>query len=164
MTKRRRPVVLDELDYRIVALLSEDPDRTNKTLARELGIAESTCAYRMRRLQGSGVIAPPRLELDHTLLGYGLQAVITVYMSSHSREAVDNFMSAMVTTPNVLQVTHLTGRSDFMVTVAVHDREQLKNFVLDHVTVHPAVRGTETQVVFDVRQGQWVPTAPRPAS
>lgn len=106
-------------------------------------------------------MSPPRLDLDHALLGYGLQAIITVYMSSHSREAVDHFMETMVDTPNVVRVTHLTGRSDFMVTVAVADREQLKNFVLDHVTVHPAVRGTETQVIFDVRRGNWIPEAPR---
>lgn len=161
MFSRSRAVTLDALDYQIVQLLSEDPHLTNKALASRLGAPESTCAYRLRRLYTSGAVTPPRLEFDHALLGYGLQAVITVYMSSHSREAVDNFMESMVHTPNVVHVIHLTGRSDFMVTVAVSDREQLKNFVLDHVTVHPAVRGTETQVVFDARRGTWVPTLPR---
>lgn len=160
MPTRARAVALDGLDYQIVALLSEDPHLTNKALASRLGAPESTCAYRVRRLYQSGVVAPPRLELDHALLGYGLRAIITVYMSSHSRQAVDDFMHTMVATPNVVEVTHLTGRSDFMVTVAVADREQLKNFVLDHVTTHRAVRGTETQVVFDVRRGTWIPTPP----
>jgi len=150
----------DSLDYAIVRLLSAEPRLTNKALAAELGVAESTCAYRVRRLHSSGAMSPPRLELDHALLGYGLQAIITVYMSSHSREAVDHFMATMARTPNVLRVVHLTGRSDFVIDVAVADREELKNFVLDHVTVQPAVRGTETQVVFDVRRGNWVPSAP----
>lgn len=157
----RKPTInFDSLDYEIVRLLSDDPHLTNKALAAKLDLAESTCAYRVRRLHGSGAMSPPRLELDHALLGYGLQAIITVYMSSHSRQAVDHFMETMAAAPNVLQVVHLTGRSDFMVTVAVAGREQLKDFVLDHVTVHPAVRGTETHVVFDSRRGSWVPSTP----
>ncbi len=158
----QQQTTLDGLDYQIVKLLSENPNLTNKALAQKLGAAESTCGYRVRRLYNSGALRPPRLELDHAQLGYGLQAIITVYMSSHSRETVDHFMDSMVNTPHVVRVINLTGRSDFMVTVAVADREQLKNFVLDHVTVHPAVRGTETQVVFDVRRGNWIPHAPEP--
>lgn len=156
----RQAPSLDDLDYQIVRLLSEDPRLTNKALAARLATPESTCAYRVRRLYTSGVMSPPRLDLDHAPLGYGLRAIITVYMASHSREAVDHFTQAMIDAPNVIEVTHLTGRSDFMVTVAVSDREQLKNFVLDHVTTHPAVRGTETQVVFSSHRGKWIPTPP----
>lgn len=152
-----RALALDALDFEIVRLLSADPTRTNKTLAAELGVAESTCAYRVRRLRESAVIRPLRLELDHTQLGFSLHAVIMVVLSSHSREVVDRFMRSMVQTPNVLQVMNLTGRYDFLVTVAVHDAEQLRTFVLDHVTVHPSVRGTETHIIFDMREGSWTP-------
>lgn len=150
-------LALDELDFEIVRVLSEDPGRTNKAVAAKLGVAESTCAYRLRRLREAGVIRPPRLELDHARLGYALRAVIMVFLTNHSREAVDRFMEGMVRAPHVLQVMNLTGRYDFMLTVAVADGEQLRSFVLDHVTVHPSVRGTETHIVFDLREGVWVP-------
>src|SRR5690625_6901719 len=100
----------DSLDYAIVRLLSAEPRLTNKALAAELGVAESTCAYRVRRLHSSGAMSPPRLELDHALLGYGLQAIITVYMSSHSRESVDHFMETMAAAPNVLQIGRASWR------------------------------------------------------
>lgn len=151
---------LDQLDFKIVRLLSEDPGLTNKALAARLDLAESTCAYRVRRLRDSAVIRPRRLELDHAQLGYSLNAVIMVVLTNHSREIVDRFMESMVQTPNVLQVMNLTGRYDFMVTVAVSDGEQLRNFVLDHVTVHPSVRGTETHIIFDKREGDWIPPLP----
>lgn len=155
-----RAIALDVLDFEIVRLLSADPSLTNKALAAELAVAESTCAYRVRRLRDSAVIRPRRLELDHAQLGYALNAVIMVVLTNHSREVVDRFMDSMVQTPNVLQVMNLTGRYDFMVTVAVSDGEQLRNFVLDHVTVHPSVRGTETHIVFDMREGEWIPPLP----
>lgn len=153
-------ISLDELDYEIVRVLSHDPELTNKAVAAAVGSAESTCAYRIRRLRDSAVIRPRRLELDEVRLGYPLRAVVMVFLANHSREVVDRFMASMVSTPNVLQVMNLTGRYDFMVTVAVADGDELRNFVLDHVTVHPAVRGTETTIVFDRRDGEWIPSAP----
>lgn len=147
----------DKLDFSIVKQLSCDPELTNRMLAERLRVAESTCAYRRRRLRDSGVLGSPRIDIDYALLGYGLQAVITVYINSHSREIVESFMSAMVAAPHVVAVTHLTGRSDFMVTVAVQDAHALQHFILDHITVHRAVRGTETQIIFDSRRGTWIP-------
>ncbi|GAB3192903.1 Lrp/AsnC family transcriptional regulator [Nesterenkonia suensis] len=159
-SRQLTPEGLDGLDHALIAALSTAPELTNKALASRLGVAESTCAYRRRRLRDAGTIGPPRMDLDHAQLGYALQAVITVYMSSHSREAVDQFLDSMVTTPHVLQVVHLTGRADFMLTVAMRSAEELKNFVLDHITVHPAIRNTETHIVFDSRRGTWIPEAP----
>ena len=150
-------IALDALDFEIVRALSEDPELSNKALASAVGIAESTCAYRLRRLRDAAVIRPRRLELDHAQLGYALRAVIMVFLANHSREVVDRFMSTMVESPHVEQVMNLTGRYDFMVTVAVADGEQLRAFVLDHVTVQPSVRGTETHIVFDRREGTWFP-------
>lgn len=157
---QRGSLALDQLDFDIVQALSHDPGLTNKAVASRLGIAESTCAYRVRRLREGRVIRARKLELDHAQLGYPLRAVVTVFLASHSREVVDRFMRAMAQAPNVLQVMNLTGRYDFMVVVAVADGEQLRSFVLDHVTVHAAVRGTETHIVFDMREGVWVPTPP----
>lgn len=155
-----RSIELDHLDFEIVRVLSEEPELTNKALAAALGVAESTCAYRLRRLRDSAVIRSRRLELDRTRLGYPLQAVIMVFLANHSREVVDRFMESMVETPNVIQVMNLTGRYDFMITVAVADGEQLRGLVLDRITVQPAVRGTETHIVFDMRDGAWIPAEP----
>lgn len=152
---------LDSLDYLIVGALSAAPDLTNKALAEKLGVAESTCAYRRRRLRSSEVIGPSRIDVDHAQLGYALRAVITVQLSSHSRTVVDQFTQNMVNTPHVLQVLHLTGRADFMLTVAIRDGEELKDFILDHVTVHTSVSSTETHIVFSMHRGSWIPSAPR---
>lgn len=151
------PLALDDLDFEIVRVLSEDPDLTNRAIASALEIAESTCAYRVRRLRDAAVIRPRRLEVDHAALGYSLTAVVTVYLASHSREVVNHFMNIIAETPNVLQVMNTTGRYDFLIVVAVTDSEQLRSFVLDHVTVIPAVRSTETHIVFDRRIGTWTP-------
>ncbi len=150
---------LDGIDRAILHALTEDADVTNKELAHRLGLAESTCAYRVRQLRQRGIVRGTHVELDLKALGYPLQAVITVRLGSHSQELVQEFFDAIVRTPRVLQVFHLAGSADFLVHVAAEDAEALRDIVLDHITVHRGVRQTETHLAFELRQGIGV-TAP----
>lgn len=148
---------VDALDHAIIRELAGDPELTNKALAQRLGIAESTCAYRIRRLRETGVIGAKRIEIDHGKLGYGMRAVVIANLYRHTREAVDDFMDYIQRQPNVINAMNVTGRFDFIITVAVRDVEELRGFVLDHVTNVPQIRATETLIVFDSRTGDWLP-------
>jgi DNA-binding Lrp family transcriptional regulator len=48
---------LDELDLRIVDLLSEDPRRPVKNIAEEIGVTRLTVSRRLNKLVKSGLIA-----------------------------------------------------------------------------------------------------------
>lgn len=144
---------LDDLDLRLLATLSRQPGRSNKALAADLGIAESTCAYRVRSLRSRGVIAGIRVVLDPASLGLPLQAVIRVRLGRHTREGVETLFAALVRTPGVIEVFHVAGDDDFLVHVAVEDAAALRDIVLQHITVHETVRTTETHLVFERREG-----------
>jgi DNA-binding Lrp family transcriptional regulator len=144
---------LDDLDLRLLAALVRRPGRSNKALADELGIAESTSAYRLRSLRARGVLAGVRVELDAAALGLPLHAVIRVRLGRHTREGVENLFAALVRTPGVIEVFHLAGEDDFLVHVAVEDAVALRDVVLQHITVHEIVRTTETNLVFERREG-----------
>ena len=147
---------LDSVDRRILRELGDSPELTNKALATRLGIAESTCAYRLRALRDNGVITGRRLDVDTRALGYPLQAVIKVRLGSHSKEHVEKLYDDLVRTPGVIQAFHVAGADDFHLYVAVEDAEALRDFVLQHVTVHRVVRQTETLLVFELREGPGV--------
>ena len=40
--------------------------------------------------------------------------------------------------------------------MAVGSPENLRDMVLEHITIHPIVRQTQTQLVFEVREGRGV--------
>lgn len=147
---------LDTVDRGILRELNDNPELTNKALAGRLGLAESTCAYRLRALRDSGVITGRRLDVDTRAVGYPLQAVIKVRLGSHSKEHVEKLYDDLVRTPGVIQAFHVAGADDFHLYVAVEDAEALRDFVLQHVTVHRVVRQTETLLVFELREGPGV--------
>lgn len=143
----------DELDLRILAALTTQPDAPVKQLAAGLGIPASTCAFRLRSLRTRGVITGLRVVIDPAALGATVQAMIRVRLANHSKGGVDALFDALVATPGVLQVFHIAGADDFLVHVAVADAAALRDIVLEHITVHDVVRATETQLLFERREG-----------
>ena len=147
---------LDGTDLAILAALVEDGRMTNAALAARVGVAESTCAYRVRTLRESGVIAGVTARLNLGALGHPIQAVIKVRLGSHDREHVRDLYDNLVRVPGVLTVLHVAGEDDFHLHVAVGSPENLRDMVLEHITIHPIVRQTQTQLVFEVREGRGV--------
>lgn len=150
------PPVLDGTDRLILTELARDAYLTNKALATRLGLAESTCAYRVRALRDAGVITGAALHLDLASLGYPIRAMIKVRLGSHDRAGVSSLFDDLAAAPGVIQVFHVAGADDFHLFVAVTSAEALRDLILRHVTSHRIVRQTETQLVFEVRAGAGV--------
>lgn len=150
------PPALDAVDLDLLAALAADAGSTIKAVARRLGLAESTCAYRLRALRAAGVILGTRLEVDLKRLGYPLHAVVKVRLGNHSQADVDQLYASMASAPGVTQVLHLAGADDFHVQVVMRDSEALRDFVVQRISSHRIVRQTETLLVFSVRQGPGV--------
>lgn len=153
---------LDAVDRRIVTELMADGRLTNAALAARVGIAESTCIHRVRALRDSGVITGFRAEVDLAKLGLPLQAVVKVRLGSHNRDHVNSFHSILADIPGALRIFHVAGEDDYLVHVAVASAQELRDLVLEHINVHPVVRHTETQLVFEEIAGSGVtPSAGR---
>lgn len=153
---------LDAVDRRLVGELMADGRLTNAALAARVGVAESTCIARVRRLRELGVVRGFHAEVDLGALGYPLQAVVKVRLGSHNREHVASFRSTLRDIPGALRILHVAGEDDYLVHVAVGSTEELRDLVLEHINVHPMVRHTETQLVFEEIAGAGV--TPRDAT
>ena len=71
---------LDRTDCAILRELQKNARIQNKTLAERVGVAESTCLQRVRRLRETGVIEDYRASLHPEAIGIGLQAMVAVQL------------------------------------------------------------------------------------
>lgn len=140
---------LDGVDRALVLALSQNARATGTALAAAAGIAESTVSLRLKRLQRAGVIAGYRLDIDLAAAGIPLQALIAVRLAKHSRAQIDAFRTAAPHWPGVLEILHTAGAEDYLLHVAARDADELRTFVLDYLTGHPAVARTETNLIFE---------------
>lgn len=149
----RRTLTPDKTDLSILRALFKNNSLTNKALAARLDLAESTCAYRLRLLREAGIIKGSAIQFDLAALGFPIQAVIKIRLGSHDAAHVNALYDDLVLVPGVISALHVAGEDDFHLHVAVESPEALRDIVLRHVTVHPVVRHTETQLVFEARDG-----------
>ncbi|WP_313811350.1 Lrp/AsnC family transcriptional regulator [Glutamicibacter sp.] len=144
---------LDELDRRLLQLLSKNSRRTNNSLAEELGIAASTCLARLNALRDSGVISRFTIEVDPQVLGQELEALIFVRIRPGARHLMSNFADEIRSKPGVRQLFFLGGADDFVLHVAVRNSSDVRQFVLDNLSANPAVATTQTSLVFEHSHG-----------
>ncbi|GAB3620164.1 Lrp/AsnC family transcriptional regulator [Glutamicibacter sp. PS] len=144
-----RRAQLDDLDRKLLRLLSENARRTNNSLAEELGIAASTCLARLNALRESGVISRFTVEVDPQVLGRELEALIFVRIRPGARHLMSSFATEMRRKAGVRQLFFLGGADDFVLHVAVRNSADVRQFVLDNLSANPAVATTQTSIVFE---------------
>lgn len=151
---------LDRIDFAILGELRKNARLPNKTLAERLGVAPSTALERVRRLHEAGVIQGYHAEVSPAAVGIGLQAMISVRLARHSREAVARFHDYLGSLREVLSFYHVAGADDFLVHVAVRGSDHLRDFALDAFTTRPEVDRIETSLIFSFRRNPELPAYP----
>ncbi|TYB52745.1 Lrp/AsnC family transcriptional regulator [Nonomuraea sp. PA05] len=148
---------MDELDSAIIRLLQTDARQSNRELARQLGIAPSTCLERVRALTRRGVIRGYHADIDPAALNRGVQAMVSVQVRPLSRAVINTFKESAASMPEVLSVFVLAGGDDFLLHVGVRDLDHLHGFLLDRLSKRKEIVGFRTSVVFQQVQ-KAVPT------
>ena len=100
------PEALDRIDRAILVALQQNARLTNKELAARVGLAESSCHERVKRLMQGGVLRGFHADVDPRVLGTGLQALVAVRLARHTSAAVASFRQAMLDLPEALAVFH----------------------------------------------------------
>ena len=140
---------LDRTDRAIVRLLQQNARLSNKEIAAKVGIAQSTCSERIRRLEASGVFRGFHADIDPAVVGLGLQALIAVQLHRHETTQVDRFRKYAEQLPEVVAFYHMAGRNDFLVHVVVRDSNHLRDIAMGAFTAQPEVAHIETSIIFE---------------
>jgi len=146
---RSNDVRLDEIDRHLVRLLVANSRTSNASLAEQVGIAPSTCLARLRSLVDRGIVSGFGAEVELSALGLDLQALISVTILASARQRIAAFSAEIRALPQVVQLFFLGGSEDFIIHLAVRDTNDVREFVLDHLSAHPAVASTRTSLVFE---------------
>ncbi len=140
---------LDRTDRAIVALLQDNARLSNKEIAGRVGIAQSTCSERIKRLESTGVFLGFHAEVDPAALGIGLQAMIAVRLHRHETTQVARFRAYAEQLPEVVAFYHMAGNNDFLVHVIVRDSDHLRDIAMGAFTAQPEVAHIETSIIFE---------------
>ncbi|GAB2996212.1 AsnC family transcriptional regulator [Arenimonas maotaiensis] len=129
----------------------------NKDLAERAQIAPSTALERVRKLHEAKVILGYHAEVAPLAIGIGLQAMVAIRMTRHSRDSLEAFQAHLRQLPEVLAFYHVAGKDDFLVHVGVRDTRHLRDFELAAFTQREEVAHIETHLIFEFRRNPELP-------
>jgi DNA-binding Lrp family transcriptional regulator len=139
---------LDATDRRIVRELVGHARVSNRQLAERIGVAPSTALVRTQSLLDRGVIVGFSADVDLPSVGRPVQALVAVRLRTHERDEIAAFAARTGGCPEVVATFHTAGAIDYLFHVAVTSTSALRDWVLDNVTIDPAVDSVETTLVF----------------
>jgi DNA-binding Lrp family transcriptional regulator len=117
---------LDNMDLKIIALLSEDSRRSHRELSRKLEVSVGTVSNRISKLEQRGIIRGYTIIKDFEMLGYDLTAIIGLRVSKGKLIEVAETISAI---KNVIGVYDVTGEYDTIILAKFKGRNDLNEFV-----------------------------------
>jgi Lrp/AsnC family leucine-responsive transcriptional regulator len=124
--------LLDEINVRLLAELSEDPRASASELARRVGMSAPAVRERVARLEEAGVIRGYRLEIDPAAIGLPVAAWVRLRPGPGQLPKIAELAAR---TPEVSECHRISGEDCFLLKVHVASIEALEA-VLDQFLMH----------------------------
>ncbi len=141
---------MDEIDRRIITLLTEDGRMSVTELADEVHLSLSAASQRLRRLRDSGAIERFTIRLDGEVVGRPIDALVDLQLAPGAPwSGIDE---SLRDNPDVVDAVHVTGGFDYQIRVrtrTIGDLDQLLQALKETM----GVRETSTRVVLHTVEG-----------
>jgi Lrp/AsnC family leucine-responsive transcriptional regulator len=140
------PVPLDQVDLRLLLLLSRDARLSQRSLARELGMSPPAIAERIARLERQSVITGYGVRLNWGALGFDSPVYLTITaVQGYQQGAIMDELAAL---PEVDEVLLVTGAFDMLVRLRVRDVRHLRELLLNQIWQIEGIQRTETSITI----------------
>lgn len=137
---------LDKVDKAMLAALQKDGRMSNARLAETVGLSETPCARRLKRLENDGYIDQYRAMLSRSALGLGVVAFVYVRFAVHDRAVATRFEHEVQAIARILSCHNVSGSADYLMQVVARDLDDYGAFVRDELRSLPGVTSVESSL------------------
>jgi DNA-binding Lrp family transcriptional regulator len=142
--------VIDQLDARLIELLTAEPRIGVLEASRRLRVARGTVQARIDQMQARGVITGFGPDIDPAALGYAVTAFVTVELvQSGGRDEVAKRLAEI---GEILEAHTITGPGDMLCRVVARTNADLQR-VIDAIVEVPGVLRTSTVIALATAVG-----------
>ena len=139
---------LDELDKKILDLVSGNARKPYLEVARECNVSGAAIHQRMQKLENLGIIKGSEFVIDTYKIGYQTCAFLGVVLNDLG--FVPDVIEQMKKIPEIVECHYATGKYAMFIKVYAKDNKDLLHIILDKIAKIPGVETTETfQVSLD---------------
>ncbi|MEO1657742.1 MAG: Lrp/AsnC family transcriptional regulator [Pseudomonadota bacterium] len=108
---------MDQIDRKILLIVQENADISTAELAERVGLSQTPCWRRLKRLEEGGVIKKRVAVLDRESINLGMTAFVSVKTNNHSKAWLDEFALSVSRIPEVVEIHRMSGEVDYLLKV-----------------------------------------------
>ena len=137
--------LLDEVNLRILDILSRDASRPFVDIAKELEISDATVHIRVKRLQAAGILRKFTITTDNVLLGYDHLAFVGINLRKGSGDEV---LVALSQLEEILELHEMYGQYDLLVKIRSRNLEEMRDIVANKISKIPQITEAQSMMVL----------------
>ena len=142
---------MDEWDYKILEVLSENGRATTREISEATGIQQMSVLRRMKKLEENKVIKNYSIRIDHSKLGFNVVAYVLINTdygrSERPANMQESVMKQLSRYPFVSCVGLIAGQKDILLRMRARSIAELERFI-SAINVINEISNTETLVVM----------------
>jgi Lrp/AsnC family transcriptional regulator, regulator for asnA, asnC and gidA len=137
--------LLDEINLKILDILSRDASRPFVDIAKELEISDATVHIRVRRLVAAGILRKFTIATDNRLLGYDHLAFVGINIKEGSSDEAIAILSAF---DEILELHEMYGQFDLLLKIRGKSLEEMREVIVNKIGRIPHIREAELMTVL----------------
>ncbi len=138
---------IDNIDLKILALLTEDAKMPYTEVAKKVFVSGGTVHVRMRKLEEMGVVKGTTLSMDYSKLGYDISAFMGIYLEKGS--LYDDVIKRLRSIPEIVKIHYTTGMYNIFIKLHCKDTRHLRDVLHDKIQKVEGIERTETLISLE---------------
>ena len=138
---------IDNVDLKILALLTEDAKMPYTEVAKKVFVSGGTVHVRMRKMEEMGIVKGTTLKMDYSKMGYDITAFLGIYLEKSS--LYDDVIKRLMLIPEIVKIHYTTGNYNIFVKMHCKDTKHLKDVLHDYIQKVEGIERTETIISLE---------------
>jgi Lrp/AsnC family transcriptional regulator, regulator for asnA, asnC and gidA len=145
--------LLDDVNLRIIDILSKDSSTPFVEVAKQIGISDATVHIRVKKLISEGIISKFTISVDNDLLGYDHLAFIGINVEPGF---ADEAIAELSNLEEVLEIHEMHSAFDLLLKVRAKDLNQMRDLVEKKIRKLRRILETELMTVLKTRKEEQI--------
>ncbi|WP_066554587.1 Lrp/AsnC family transcriptional regulator [Croceicoccus bisphenolivorans] len=130
---------MDETDLKILRQIQANPDISLADLGPAVGLSQTPCWRRLKKLEQNKVIVGRAVLLDPSAIGLGVNVFAHLKLTNHRGETLEMFEEAVAECPEIIECFSMSGESDYMLRIVAKSIDHYERFMKDRLSHLPEV-------------------------
>jgi Lrp/AsnC family transcriptional regulator len=115
--------MIDRIDRKILDILQRNADLPVGEIAEKVGLSQTPCWRRIKRMESDGVIRQKVALIDRKKANVATTVFMSVKAPRHQVEWLDAFKNLISKFPEITEAYRLTGNADYLLRIVVPNIE-----------------------------------------